>query len=64
MIEKEKIEIWAEQQVKYTEEILFLTKTLQDSEDEIYEWRKEWLKMLDAANKWKKLYFKEKGIIL
>lgn len=50
LIEKQKIEEWANQQVKYTEDILFLTDTLKDSEQEVYFWRNQYIEMMDIAN--------------
>jgi hypothetical protein len=62
-LDKKKVEEWAEQQVKYTGEILWFQDQLRDSEREVYFWRDEYIKMMDIANKWKHRFLATKGII-
>ncbi len=60
--QEEKIEVWAQQQVKYTEEIIFLMETLKDSEREILDWRNQYVESMNRATYWKKKFLKLKGI--
>ena len=61
--DKKKVEEWAKQQAKYTEEILFLRDLIIDNEKEINTWRDEYVKMLETANKWKQAWLESRGII-
>jgi len=58
-----KVEEWMKQQVKYTEEILFLRDLIIEDQKEIEVWRDEYVKMLKIANEWKQRWLHLKGII-